>query len=348
MVNLTFNAKLLEEVCKRDKCTVNFKLYNDLTRNTRITFLCGGENCNLEADKVFRELHLSGGFCPLCQKKVMQQRFRDTCLERHGVLYPMQSRVIQDKAKETFMETLGVENPFQSDEIKKKIIQNNMLNHGVPYVQMLEEVKNKVKETNLIRHGHENVMHNADIKEKLRQTTNERFGHDNVFQNEEIKEKIQNVMIEKFGYAHALQNSELAKKASEASYKSKPFTFPCGNIIQVQGYEPFALEFLVNEGQNYTDITTDRARVPDIWYETDDGKSHRYFCDIFLHKEDKIIEVKSDWTLEKGKDVIPLKAQACIDAGFEYEIWIFDEKKNLKVQTYDKPTVMFTEMLLSM
>ena len=319
-----YNQELLDKICSRDNCTIEITTLPRLNSNAKILFSCGTINCILKGDKIFSNLYKSGGFCRECTKK------------RQYI-----------KMKATFLEIYGYENPFQSDEIKKKIVESNIRIYGVAHPMMLKEQQNKAKETNLERYGNENVMHNADVKEKLRQTTNERFGHDNVFQNEEIKQKIQNVMIEKFGYAHALQNTDLAQKANKSAYQSKPFTFPCGKVSQVQGYEPFALELLVKNGKNYNDITTDRREVPEIWYETDDGKKHRYFCDILLHNEDKIVEVKSTWTFEKRQDNIPLKAQACIDAGFEYEIWIFDEKKNLKVQTYDKPVMSFTEMLLS-
>ena len=243
----------------RDKCKVELtpQQYKKLNRNTRITFICGSENCNEKGDKILREMHRGGAFCSACMTKISQEKYRNTSIIKYGTDSP--SRTV--------------------------------------------EVIQKMRDTNIVRYGE----------------------------------------------AHVLQNAELSEKANKNAYKSKSFTYPCGNVIRVQGYEPFALELLVKQGKKFEDITTKRTQVPDIRYKTEDNKKHRYFCDILLHNEDKIVEVKSTWTYKLDEETtIPLKAQACIDAGFEFEIWIFDEKKNLQVKTYDKPAVTFTEMLLSM
>jgi hypothetical protein len=128
-----------------------------------------------------------------------------------------------------------------------------------------------------------------------------------------------------------MQDADIANKYQSSCYNLKIFTFPCGTDIKVQGYEPFALKVLVQEGYKNEDIITHRTKVPEIWYERD-GKKHRYYCDIHIPKVNKIIEVKSNWTYLLGKDNdIPLKGQACINAGYLFEIWIFDNKENLEI-----------------
>jgi hypothetical protein len=122
-----------------------------------------------------------------------------------------------------------------------------------------------------------------------------------------------------------MQNAEFAEKASKNAYNPKEFKFPCGNTIQVQGYEPFLLKNLVEEGYIYEDIITKRTDVPEIWYEQN-NKQHRYYCDIYIPKINTIYEVKSTWTYEKDIEDIPLKKQACIDAGYLFEILVYDSK----------------------
>lgn len=229
----------------------------------------------------------------------------------------------KDKFKNTSQVKFGTDNPFQNAEIKQKIIDTMQEKYQVDH-----------------------PLQSPQIQEKFKNTCQERFGVDHPFQNPEVKQKILETLRERYDVDHPLQNAEVNAKSLNNSFKSKMFTFPCGNVLQVQGFEPFALEVLVKHGRTFEEITTDRTRVPEIWYETEDKKKHRYFCDILLHNEDKIIEVKSDWTYKQGEEtIIPLKAQACIDEGFEYEIWIFDGKKNLTIQTYDKPIASFSEML---
>ena len=326
MTKLRYNKALLDIICNRDSCTVNLteEVCNNLIRDTSIEFDCGVPECTNKGTKVFRQLHKTGGFCDTCTKRIANEKYIKTNMEIYGTAYPMQNAEVQKKTAQTNEERYGY----------KFIMQNPI---------MIE----KREETYLENFGVRNPMQNIEFQNKIKQATLERTGFEHNFQNPEVQAKIRATNKITYGHENAMHNVDIANKAITNAHKSKSFTFPCGNVLQVQGYEPFALELLVKKGKSYNDITTDRREVPEIWYNTDDGKKHIYFCDILLHNEDKIIEVKSDWTLEKGKDVIPLKAQACIDAGFEYEIWIFDEKKNLKVQTYDKPVMSFTEMLLS-
>jgi len=53
--------------------------------------------------------------------------------------------------------------------------------------------------------------------------------------------------------------------------------------------------------------------------------------DCFVQSENKCIEVKSLWTLQKEN--VFNKFQAVKDAGFASEIWVYDYKGN-KIHTY--------------
>lgn len=386
MPALRYNKDLLKIVCERDKCYVDFtqNQYNVLNRDTRITFICGSENCLQNGDKTFGQMDKKGGFCTVCMKKKKKAKIINTNQIRFGKDYPAQNAEILQKIKNTNQTRYGSDNPAKNATVQKKRKKTNKIRYGkdhplqnakvlekmrntnqarykTDYALQNTEVKQKAKNTNRKRYKTEHPSQNFDIKQKRKATCQERYGEDHPSKNAKVQKKIKETlqkpevkkkMIDtnqfRYGVDFTLQNAEVSSKAIKNAYKSKPFTFPCGNVIQVQGYEPFALELLIQQGKKYKDITTERTQVPEIWYETDDGKKHRYFCDILLDHDDKIIEVKSNWTLEKGKDIIPLKAQACVDAGFEYELWIFDEKKKLTVQTYEKPVLLFTEMLLSL
>jgi hypothetical protein len=101
---------------------------------------------------------------------------------------------------------------------------------------------------------------------------------------------------------------------------------PSGAVRKVQGYEPFALKILVKIYEE-EQTKTDRKDVPRVQYEVD-GKKKYHFPDIFIPHENKIIEVKSTWTLKCKTDNIKLKKKACEEQGFLYEIWCFDGKGN--------------------
>ena len=89
-------------------------------------------------------------------------------------------------------------------------------------------------------------------------------------------------------------------------------------------------------GYSSLDIVTDRNKVPEIWYEKD-GKKKRYFCDIYIPNENRIIEIKSDYTYSHKSGNVQDKAQATIDMGFDYEIWIYDKDTNKTIIKY-KPS----------
>jgi hypothetical protein len=97
---------------------------------------------------------------------------------------------------------------------------------------------------------------------------------------------------------------------------------PSGAIRKVQGYEPYALDELV---KLYTEeqIKTDCKDIPYIDYVIE-GKKRRYFPDIYIPHENRIIEVKSTWTYSCKTDYIKEKRQTCIDTGYKYETWCYD------------------------
>jgi hypothetical protein len=189
----------------------------------------------------------------------------------------------------------------------------------------VDDVKNKIKTICVELFGVENPSQSEEIKQKKKNTLLTNYGVEHALQSKEIKNNMKNNNILKFGVEYPMQNAEISEKSSKHSYKPKNFTFPCGNIIQVQGYEPFLLDILVKDGYTFHDIITSRLQVPEIWYIHND-KKRRYYCDMYIPKNNTIYEVKSTWTYQKGIEDIPLKKQACIDAGFNFELYIFNNK----------------------
>ena len=180
-------------------------------------------------------------------------------------------------------------------------------------------------QTNFDRRGVEHVFQCYKVKEKIRQSNLAIYGVEYATQCQEVQEKIRQTMLMSYGFEHVLQNAEFAEKASKSAYKQKEYVYPCGTIIMVQGYEPFALRDLVEQGRTCQDLITKRTEVPEIWYKKGE-KNARYYCDIFDKIENRIIEVKSTWTYEKDKEDLVLKEKACIDAGYKYELWIYNAK----------------------
>jgi hypothetical protein len=192
--------------------------------------------------------------------------------------------------------------------------------------------KEKIKNTNLIKYGCEHNSQSEEIKNKKKLTLLNNYGVEYPTQSEIIKQKSKETSQKNYGTDHPSQNADYAEKHSKTSYNKKKYTFLSGKIITIQGFEKFALDFLLNnENINEDDIITGCKNVPTIWYNDESGKKHRHYVDIFIPSQNKCIEVKSTWTAEKKKDCIFLKQNAAKELGYEYEIWIYDNKGNKKL-----------------
>ena len=211
------------------------------------------------------------------------------------------------------------------NEIKRqKFIDTNMERYGCANPFQSAEVKQKGVDTNMERYGCENAMQNADVKQKFIDTNMERYGCAHAMQNVDVKQRIVDTNMERYGCAHAMQNADISERSSKNAYKAKTYTFPCGDTRTVQGYEPFALDDLVRQGYRAEDVITSRNRVPEVWWTADDGGRHRYFVDIFIPKENRMIEVKSSFTASKKG--VAEKARASRDAGFVLELWVYNKR----------------------
>lgn len=184
-------------------------------------------------------------------------------------------------------------------------------------------MKTKTENTCMVTYGVKHQMYDPEIAAKS--------GANNKItqMKEEVKEKRRLTMQKLYGVDHAMQNGEIANRQAESSYKSKKFIYPSGRIDKVQGDEPFALNHLIQiEKLNEDDIITARNNVPDIWYMNKGNKLCRYFVDIYIPSQNRCIEVKSTFTLMNNFDTVYLKQEAMTNAGYNFELWVYDAKKN--------------------
>jgi len=321
-------------------------------RSTIITGPCTTSMCNNTFTKVFRQLHIGcGPYCSSCTKKIQRDKTKKKNIETFGVENPMQSKEVREKGKRTNLEKRGVEYPSQCNEIKDKkkktcidrygettnlilkevkdqIKETNTIRYGTVNPSQSEGVKTKMKKTNMIRYGVENPMQSEIIQAKCVITNQKRYGVNYALQLEETKGKIKKTCLTKYGVSYPMQNAIVAEKSNRCAYRIKDYKLPSGNIIKVQGYEPFALDILVNENIKEDDIITSRKEVPEIWYIMN-NKKRRYYVDIFIRSLNKFIEVKSTWTYQKDIHKIEAVKTKVKECGYIFECWIFNYKKEI-------------------
>ena len=206
-----------------------------------------------------------------------------------------------------------------------------MLNlHRMPYCNkcsLEENLKRSIKSC-LEKYNVTNIMHLKEYKDKVNEIWFKNYGG-HPKRNKEVQEKWRETCLQKYG-GHPNQNIEVQAKSEATAYCYKDYMMPSGKVIKYQGYENLALDDLINM-YDEDDIILGRSYIPTIEYNINDIK-HVYFPDIYIKSENKIIEIKSEWTIKLKRGNVEEKALATINAGYRYEIWVYNDKK-VKVET---------------
>lgn len=197
-------------------------------RERQLLFLCRG--CSIK-----HSVKEKYGVDNIFQLQEIQDKSRQTCLERYGTENYSQSEEGKMKFKARSVLLYGVENPFQSEEIKRRIKETNLKRYGAEsYIQSEEgkiTIKNimierygvehplqldlfldKLKKTCIERYGVENYSQTEESKQNNIQRNIRLYGVENYSQTEECKEKIRSTCLEKYGFPSALFTEECKEK----------------------------------------------------------------------------------------------------------------------------------------
>ena len=233
-----------------------------------------------------------------------------------------------NKRKKTNKKLYGVELPLQNEKIKQKLEKTNIEKYGTHCSLLNQEVKEKIENTNLEKYGYKKHLKSQKIREKIENTNLKKYGGKSPAQNDQILQKIQNTNLKKYGVKFLIHNKEIRSKQRKSRHSIKEYTFKTGEIVEVQGFEPYALDILQNQGYTYNDIQIEDIIIEYIYK----NKKRKHYPDIYIPKENRIIEVKSTWTYESHINKNLQKQKTSLDNGFNYEFWIFNNKKELVIK----------------
>jgi hypothetical protein len=210
------------------------------------------------------------------------------------------------------------EKTARKEKWKESRKQSNLKTLGTEWHSQTAGWKEKVRNTSIKKFGKEHFSQAESVQEKRRQTSLEIYGVDNVLKRRDLVEQ---GMLKHYGVKNPSQLN--TSKHRSSSWKS--FVFPSGKTVSVQGYEDKALEILL-EKYSEDDLVVKNAdierEIGKVWYTGNDGKQHRYFPDIFVKSERRIVEVKSKWTYRTHKDLNEKKREACMKKGLAFEFML--------------------------
>lgn len=241
---------------------------------------------------------MSKGFSRTCSCKCMglyedtKEKRINTVLQNHGVSNI--SLVTRDKASHT---------------MRNKTIEERQL------------INQKVKNTSLLLYGVDNINKLETISERKRKTNYERRGVEYPTQCFEVVTLREKNNLFKYGVPNPIQVSEFFEKQQHQLYAIKEYMWKTGEISKVRGYEPIVLKELEDNGYSYDDVKTSAKDMPCVWYYYK-GKKRRYYPDLYIPKENLIIEVKSTYTNNCNIEINQLKYEAVKKLGFNFRLEI--------------------------
>lgn len=265
--------------------TINQRLYHYINQITEVLLCeyCGGPRAIKEKNARI----ISSSSNPKLQGHYITTCSNIECKRKHNIV----------KTEDGVMKKYGVKNISQTELWREKVQATNLERRGVNWNTQSEKLIDACKKS---------------ILSNIEDITNRRLA------------TYARKSFEKYGTRHPRQNAKIFAKSHGNWFKKKDYMLPSGNIIKVQGYEPQVLNELFKKYLESDILISDvdiENKIGKIFYEYD-GKQHRYYPDIFLIPENKIIEVKSIYTYNKMIEVNLAKRDACILAGFDFEFRI--------------------------
>lgn len=217
---------------------------------------------------------------------------------------------------------------------KQRTIETNKKKYGTEWSSQSDNNIEKSKKTKLARYGDE-YYNNSD-------KTSESWQAMPIDKINSIVDKRRKTNLDRYGVESAFMKPGVLERSAKSNSKGKEFIMPSGKVIGVRGYEGIAITELLKiyqESQISVDDTLQKYSLPLFVYTDVNRHIKKYYPDIYIAQENKIIEVKGRWWWDGGgnsKYRTRLqsnlrKRQSVIDAGYQYEVWLFEDKKTYKV-----------------
>jgi hypothetical protein len=164
--------------------------------------------------------------------------------------------------------------------------------------------------------------------EKNKVTVLNRYGVTSISLVPKFAKKRKRTMLQRYGVEYALQNKELFEKNVTTAYGWKSYQLG-KRTVHVQGYESQALDWLLAKNVKPSHIVCGRgADIPQIRYTFQGVRGLKYFPDIWIPRLNRLVEVKSDYTLIASLERNLAKRDAAVKAGYDFLFLVMDKNGN--------------------
>jgi hypothetical protein len=275
------------------KCKECGKILLDV-KNTFCSSICSNTN----ADEIFR------------MKSTWNNKSKDEILS------------IQKKRKDTNIKKYGVDIASKLPEVIEKNKQSHIQNWG-DYAMRNSEILEKRNATCIDKYGGVG-MASEELFSKMKNTNIEKYGVEYYSSTNDWYDKCVKTALEKYGEEWVSKVNMINSKQQSGGYSYHDFEFPSGKVVRVQGYEPKVLAKLVID-YNEDDIVVGVQNIIDcigFFHYVYEGKTHRYYPDIYIKSENRVIEVKSIYTFNKEKEKNLLKRDSILNKGIKFNFII--------------------------
>lgn len=249
-----------------------------------------------------------------------------------------------------------------SDEEKLADSVNKKLANKSRSKEQICKAWEKRKKTNLEKYGVEYSTQSKNNKDKSKITKLEKYGNEFYAGWEKSAEKNRNKSAEdkniinnkrrvtnkdRFGVEHVFLRPESVAKSRKSNSQGKDYILPSGKVVGVRGYENLALDRLFLNGYKEEDLVIhnklEEYKLPVFTYVNENEHKSLYYPDIYIPKENLIIEVKSQWWWDghgeekyKGRLINNQRKAASVrSAGYNYQVWLYNDKKECEIINHD-------------
>lgn len=205
--------------------------------------------------------------------------------------------------------------------------------HGVDNIWNIPGYREGLENTNIEKYGVKYYTSSDEFKEKCTEKYNLDWEGKHPTRFKSVQDKKRKTNLIKYGFECSLKNPTVYDYNTKSCYKTKEYILPSGKIVYFQGYENMAMDILL-ENYKEDDLIVSKKDIIDktgIFSYTFLGKECLYFPDIYIKSDNRIIEVKSEYTYNVSINQNTLKKHSVLNKNINFEFWIFDGNRNLKV-----------------